>query len=1140
MNRVRVLAWGLVLVAVGAVAYLKFGGDVPPSREVQKIIDGEPMRDMAAIDDMPKPLEASKWLAERTRRYRGLLKDFRCDVLVVPVQVEEMAFDRPTRLLMAGDLARALSTAKACVADPFVVESALGEGLRVFTAADIDALAADMKATTVVRTFAGHDQARHMRVTLQVDHRNDPQRAFARQAQKSFDDLTFSYTDSPYAQFHAALPRMLDAVGLPHQPVVVTKSNVPDSMPASPQQAIGSATPAASATNLMLLGMLAPMPDRRAADRLFAKAYLALQDIDGDDGIKRMRARAMLHLGCRPYALLEAADLKGAEADGLRAIANGDLVGARAALADSRDPWDYAFLSLETLDLEFTYLYHSDALVKKIPDTFSSAWQPFVSMRMTDSDTWTLPNPIALKESLDTTFPIQGESLKELTAGKFITGSFDPSAFAMSAARHVRKLIDQQRTSLCCATFTTTAQPLDLLLLYEARAETALVRQAYFYGKVQGNYERALALLKSYDEVVGGRPDAEVQRAYMEWSLQSSSTPQDIEDRKKRMHDAAKIAVAANPGQDATPSSALWYLFQAPGERYAAAVGHAYCQDFPVRAEWPGDPETYEARLQFSSSDVAPLKQLLDRADAEHRKALIAELDHRFIGNPEAVTLRLDNPVEGHEVSIDDVKKAITTDADNWTLYDRLARMYMDDGKYREASELAQSYPPFHKKDPTRTVEYSNDVIDVATALYYAGDIEDARPLLKIAADYANGSQASVRAQARLYVLDADWPDAAMTFLGAAQHYASRSDFRDFLSLLFAAGESQDAWQGFSQLIGKLPGPQLWTAALIGHRRDNTSEKDLRQWLQNEANTLTRAKGDDALVNYALTEQLIDRAPPPDDFAEFVKTLAGPSGVVGRSGRFTSFFGALGSENERRIGPGAYGAARQQGKTIDSDAPSRHYLFALAYSSLRHGKFEEAAQQFDHFAQIYDTESVTEWGFVLPYFAFAAAQSGDATGLQKFLDDRTIPENEWGGQLAEAIFDAIHGKDNDADKRLDTAFRHRPASGAWPTTTSYQYAEVCIWLFEKTGDKRFKERALDWARKHVQIEPAHAWAYALVSRYSDSAKERAAMLSKALYLDPQSYWATSTPKDAQVVALASLKVHKPFEMQKNAAPNQHL
>jgi hypothetical protein len=333
----------------------------------------------------------------------------------------------------------------------------------------------------------------------------------------------------------------------------------------------------------------------------------------------------------------------------------------------------------------------------------------------------------------------------------------------------------------------------------------------------------------------------------------------------------------------------------------------------------------------------------------------------------------------------------------------------------------------------------------------------------------------------------------------------------------------------------------LWTSALVGHRRDNISAQELRAWLNSESQTLTRTKGDDALVNYALTEQLIDRAPPPDDFAEFIKTIAGPSGIVARhGGKQTNFFGALGGEKERRVGPGAYGAERQQGKTFDGDVPTRHYLLALAYTSLRHGRFEEAAQAFDRLTQIYNTENVSEWGFVLPYFAFAAAQSGDNVGLEKFLDAHSSPDNEWGEQLAKAVFDAIHGKQQDAEKRLDITFRIRASSGAWPTITSYQYAEVCIWLFEKTGDKRYKERALSWARKHVQIEPAYAWAYALIARYSDDAKERAAMLPKALYLDRQSYWATATPTSAQTAALAALKDHKPFDLHKDALPNQNL
>jgi hypothetical protein len=1137
MKRVQLLALGLLLVAGCALVYLKSRSD---GLGEQKVVDGQPLPDVATEYGMPNVAGSSKWLTEHTRRHRGLFKDFQCNVLVVPVQVEQFAFDRPTRLLMSGDLANALATGTTCVTDPFVVDDALGEGMRVYAPADIEALATEIKALTIVRAFAGHDAHQNMRVTLQVDRWNSSTQTFVRETQRTFSDLDYSYTASPYAQFHARLPAMLDAVALPHEQHAAVKSNIPDSMPSSPTQASSTdGSPAASAMNLMLLGMLAPTQDRHVADRLFAKAYLALQNLGNDDIVVRMRARAMLHMGGRPYALLEAANLKGAEADGLRAIANGDLPGARSALDNLHEPWDYAFLSLETFDLELGYRNRTDARVKHTRDTFSAAWQPLLSMRATNEDKWADPDPIALKESLDGTFPVKGESLKELAMGNAITGAFDESNFAVLAARHVRKLLDDQSKSFCCASFSTAVQPLDVLILYEARAEDALVRRAQFYEDPQGNSERALATLKTFDEIVGGRPDAELVRAQAEWDLQKNSAPKDAEEHRKRSREAAWIALLTDPGQDATPSRALFYLDQQPIDRTALSAGNALSQDFPIRTGWPGDPRTDEARLQFSTNDLAPMERMLVHATVAQRATLIAELDHRFIGNPDAVILRLDNPVQGHPVSANEVKQAIASDAENWELYARLVNVYIGEGRYHDASELAQSFPPF-RKDTTRTVEYAIDAAEVGNKLLLVGAVDDARPLLKISADYKNGSSSSMGSQAKLYLLDNHLPEAAMTFLADAQHYDSRSDFRDFLCLLFASGDSLGAWQGFNQLIVKLPGPSLWTAALVGHRRDNIRDEELRQWLEEKSKSLALRKGDDALLDYAMSERFIDRGPPPDDFPEFIKALEGPSGVFRQrvSRTYMTYFGPVGDDPQASVGPGAFGAKRQHDKRLAGEVPGRHYLLALAYSSLRHGRWEEATQRFDRLAQIYEIESDLSWGFVLPYFAFAAAQCGDDLGLEHYLDTQPHRDGEWGWQLAQAVFAALHNKPQDAQNRLDTAFRHRPTAS--PIAMSYQYAEICIWLFEKTHDAGYKQRALDWARKHVQIEPAHAWAYALIARYSDSAQERAMMLPKALYLDPQSHWATTTPKEAQAVALASLKEHKPFDLHKNAPPDQHL
>ena len=324
----------------------------------------------------------------------------------------------------------------------------------------------------------------------------------------------------------------------------------------------------------------------------------------------------------------------------------------------------------------------------------------------------------------------------------------------------------------------------------------------------------------------------------------------------------------------------------------------------------------------------------------------------------------------------------------------------------------------------------------------------------------------------------------------------------------------------------------------MGHRRDNISQSDLRKWLIDRSHQSTRTKNDDSVTDYALSEQLTDRAPPASDFSSFIEALAGPSGVKA-SADGKAFSGPLDSDRERRVGPGRFGSERRTPVSGGSEAPSRYALFARAYTALRNDRYDEAAKEFDLLATYYNIESTHEWGFVLPYFARAASQSGDTVELEKFLDSKQAA-NEWGTHLAKAVFEAMHAHHDEALKLLQTSFTERPATGRWPVTTSYEYAETCVWLFEQTKDARYRQRALDWARAHAQIEPTHAWAYALIARFGNDEKERTQALAKALYLDQQSFWASQAPKELQASALAISKEQKFFRLRPPNAQPQHL
>ena len=181
-SRLRWYLYALVLVVLGAVAYWEYLPEKPAvyAEASDTAVDGIPLVDIAYASTTPDPADISKWFAARKKRYRALLSDWECEIVVVPVQVEAMAFDRPTRNMMTADVARVMGQRGKCVADPFLIGSALGEGQRLYSAEAVQKLAGEIKAKQIVTVFAGHNRANEMRVTLQVDRWNENRGAFGR------------------------------------------------------------------------------------------------------------------------------------------------------------------------------------------------------------------------------------------------------------------------------------------------------------------------------------------------------------------------------------------------------------------------------------------------------------------------------------------------------------------------------------------------------------------------------------------------------------------------------------------------------------------------------------------------------------------------------------------------------------------------------------------------------------------------------------------------------------------------------------------------------------------------------------------------------------------------------------------------
>lgn len=1132
-TRVRWSLYVALIVAttvLGISTYIqRLQGPAETSKHQPAGIDGEPDADVAS--GAPNALSLSNWLSARAQRYRSLLRGWNCGLLVVPVQVEGMGFDRPTRYLMSADISLALTVQNKCVVDPFLVDRAIGEGLRRYDPAEIVKLAHDINATTIVQTWAGHDRKDRMRITIQVARYSPGFAQPTSVAKKSFTDLNYSNSISPFAAFDKNLNRMLQDVGIASRSVPLKSAGsfakeIPDSPKVLVQPDGKSALD--NAARLVFLGMLSPRKDSPTTNRLFVKAWFNLADVESDDPrVDLLRARILLHLHERPYALYAIAGIQGPEADGLRAILNGNLPGARAALKKANDPWERAFLGIETYDLELDYERDGTSAAADIMATLGPHWADLFTARRADDDIWIDPDPIDLKQSLDETFPIPGQSLQELMQGSVVIARMgDSTDYDLWTIKHVHELFQTRPHEWCCQTFSVQPTQLDVLDFYENRAERGLVERASYYVSPQGLFQRALDLLSQYDAELAGNPLAEEVRARAEWYLRQQGEIQNRDLLNKRIHDAARIAVVAAPGQTWPAISALWYLHQPPVERFANALGDAYCDDFPIRTDWTGTPDTLKSRLEFSTSDFSPLQALLENSKGDERKKFVVELEHRFDGNADATEWRLKVAAGKGDVEPMVLMKAIADDPDNWNLYAWLANDYMRDGQYDQASALARAFPAFGQQK-SRTVELSAHAFRIGNGLYWLGAIDAARPLLKIAADYDNGSASSILSRARLALLDGDYSAAALSFLEEARHYSDLDGYRDYLNLLFAGGESRSAWNGFDQLVRQFRGVQPWASAIVGHRHDDISAPELKKWMLDQSHH--HPVGDQAVATYALMETMTDRPAPSLDFVELVTELAGPSNVhPARDGK--SFMGKTTSDQEYRIGPSDYWHGKRIPLAPNEVVPNRFALFADAYVALRSKQFKKAADGFDRLAAYYDIETTPGWGFALPYFAFAAAHSGDTQGLEAYLDTKKTQNLSWGILLAKAVFAGIHNHADVSVHLLDKAFANRPPTGQWPVTTSYQYAEICTWLYDLTKDDRYRMRALAWARAYEKIEPTHAWGHALVARLSTDSGERLRALATALYLDPRSKWANELPKPMRDEATKSIEKSKPFRL----------
>jgi hypothetical protein len=195
-------------------------------------------------------------------------------------------------------------------------------------------------------------------------------------------------------------------------------------------------------------------------------------------------------------------------------------------------------------------------------------------------------------------------------------------------------------------------------------------------------------------------------------------------------------------------------------------------------------------------------------------------------------------------------------------------------------------------------------------------------------------------------------------------------------------------------------------------------------------------------------------------------------------------------------------------------------------------------------AQLYPIEGIgggehqAAYSYALPYYAWASARSGDKHGLAAYLAKRQAPgQARFDQYLAQAAFAAAKGDHGKAVELLNRAFDARPPnSGRRPVLTSYQFAEMCAWLFDATGKPQYRDLALKMAHVNEVVAPYASWAWALDAKLSPPGnRERA--LGFALHLDGDSEWIASIPDAEKQAANKWFSANNPFK-ERDAQPRR--
>lgn len=1125
----------------------------------------------------PKQAIDSDWINKERDRISKLTLGNTYDVIVLPVQMRLLRSDKISRTLSAEIIADAIRTTTGQSVMPVqLVESLVGNHSYHISDETVASLAKIYKAKTVISLYVGQTEDKNKHYELGYYAKTAGQsglgRIFALDQFSDTNPLELMVGNRVDAILKSLYPdaRPYVQVNYTTAPKVELGKNINSLLTAKDD-------PYTQAVNLELLGMLTSHIDFRQRDGYMERALIALRHVNpATKNYDLLYARAMFYLYRRPVALETIKNDHSAEANALRDMLNGNYTELKQEVFAIDDPVFRLFSYFDVNDLAYQYgsditTVNKGQLVHYMKD--DPGWSGLVENRRRDLDGWYAPNPTRLLLGMSKAFPDISMSLVSILKQKSVVGDIDAgdakSDFIfMDAYKHE---MDSMEHALNMNIDGEKITPYDLLKFYRAIGISSVLRKIDKDLDIYGLPDDAESLSNLASNYFSGNPAYISRKIRIDgYKLDATQGDEHLKYLKDLIETSASLEWL-DENTDPDTIYAEYYRSTYLKEYYKQFKKTvSYNQDFSAGFDVPSGYRLYEyfgypTALAYTYHRFALLKavfknkgKLLLSPKSYTMAQLEQELSTRFDGHNDKLIFIADRYQEKGDMAsvLKVLKKAVEEKSENWSIYLKLGKIYLRDGELKKASDTFNAFPAFAHPSNTNSVQLSNNSYTVGTLLYFAGDYQDAIPLLQYSARLDTGSSGSLSAAYRLAMLDKKYLAALKMARYNARRYNDEFRYRDFLTLLSLLGYPDQTEEGFKVLAPRYSRGQAWLSLFVSQRRKKLSLDDIVDWVNQYENVQSEQVVLDAngyLLLQALTDRHLTSAQSQklsSGFRSDAKVTYLNRATIPKTPMYRILMGmaeapppllraTTQSAQKRHVaGPPTQDELRQARRLQESTHSMGEFNgFFTAYEQLASGHYNQAYQSFALYSNFFPPKEKNYklGNLVIPYIAYAAIRSGNTDKMETYLASNTSlsVDSAFDYHLTKAILAAGNRDIDTSLKSLDDAFNRKPEVDQRAVFYWYELTQFCVWLGDTTHDKRYIDKALKWVKIYEVIQPQYGWAYAFEAKYAHNTQDRIRAAAFSEYLDPRSLWLSTVPKSIRQKARHWWKEHNPYVIQNN-------